>query len=210
MEITAIGPRAPEPPDEELIRRFRVAGDAAAFEALVHRYEHELFGYLHRYLHSVELAEDVFQATFLRIHLRRDGFDEARRFRPWLFAIATNQAIDALRRERRHRRAVHERGGADAPKTDLLDAIAAAGSTPAEQVGEREERQRMRKAVQRLSAVQRRAVELVYGEGLAYRDAAAVMGVPVGTVKSRLHSALVSLGRGWAGRPLKRAFALAK
>ncbi|MFM7033746.1 MAG: RNA polymerase sigma factor, partial [Planctomycetia bacterium] len=81
------------PTDEELLARFRKDDDAAAFESLVHRYERELFSYLRRYLGSTEMAEDVFQATFLQVHLKKEQFEEGRRFRPWLYTIATNQAI---------------------------------------------------------------------------------------------------------------------
>ena len=103
------------PTDEELIGRFRAGDDAAAFESLVHRYERELFSYLRRYLGSAEMAEDVFQATFLQVHLKRENFEEGRRFRPWLYTIATNQAIDAQRRNRRHRMVSldHRTGGDD-------------------------------------------------------------------------------------------------
>ena len=55
--------------DEDLLGRCRSGEDPAAFETLVHRYEHELFSYLRRYLGSAEMAEDVFQATFLQVHL---------------------------------------------------------------------------------------------------------------------------------------------
>jgi len=196
--------------DEELFSRFRNAGDLAAYEALVHRYEAPLFGYLHRYLGNAEIAEEVFQATFLRLYTRHEQFVEGRAFRPWLYAIATHKAIDAQRQERRHRRVVHEGAiccGGDG--ASLLEAVPAAGLTPAEQVGDREEGRRMQAAVESLSEVQRRAVQLVYGQGLAYSDAAAILGVPVGTVKSRLHSALASLGRIWGVAPPRRAYALA-
>lgn len=200
----------PPSSDEQLFERYRSAGDAQAFETLVHRYEHELFGYLRRYLHSAELAEEVFQATFLRVHLGRDGFAGERAFRPWLYSIATNQAIDMLRRERRHQRVVHDGAGSRGNEVSLIGTVAARGQEPDERASIREERLHVRKAVRELSEVQRRAVELIYGQGLAYREAAVMMGVPVGTVKSRLHSALLSLGRGWSGRPLKRAFALVR
>jgi RNA polymerase sigma-70 factor (ECF subfamily) len=86
--------------------------------------------------------------------------------------------------------------------------VPSAGRSPAEEVGDREEWGRMREAVRTLSGVQRRALQLIYEQGMAYREAAVVMGVPVGTVKSRLHSALLSLGRIWAVQPPKRAYAL--
>lgn len=208
MKTSAHPANPPQPSDEDLFGRFRTSGDIRAFEALVHRYEHELFGYLRRYLHSAELAEDVFQATFLRLHLSRDGFEEGRKFRPWLYSIATNQAIDILRRERRHQRAVHDGVGTAGQQCSLLGTVAARGQAPDENAGDHEERLQMRAAVRQLSDVQRRAVELVYERGLAYREAAIAMGVPVGTVKSRLHSALLSLGRIWPGRQLKRAYAV--
>lgn len=207
--MTSIREHLTDVSDEELFGRFCNADDTEAFEAIVYRYERELFGYLRRSLRSAELAEDVFQATFLRIHVSRDSFEEGRLFRPWLYSIATNQAIDALRREQRHRRARHEPASTAEGETGLLDTVAAAGGTPAEQAGLQEERRRMRKAVRRLSVMQRRVVHLVYDRGLAYREAAAVLGVPIGTVKSRLHSAIHSLGRIMTGESPKRAYAVA-
>src|SRR5208282_3642707 len=88
-------------PDEELLRRLR-RGDDAAFEMLVRRYEGELFGYLRRYLGDEILADDVFQNTFLQVYLKRHQYEEGRPVRPWLYTIATRQAIDALRRHGRH------------------------------------------------------------------------------------------------------------
>jgi RNA polymerase sigma-70 factor (ECF subfamily) len=183
--------------DEQLFRWFRERHDDQAFAALVYRYERPLFAYLRRLLHSDQLAEDVFQSTFLRIHQKRRSFDVTRRFQPWLYAVATRQAIDALRREKRHRRKAPQSAGAGVADT-TLDDMPAADATPVEQVACREERQRVRAAVGRLSAVQQRAVQLIYGEGLAYREAAGVLGVPVGTVKSRVHSAILALGGSWA------------
>ena len=197
-----------EPTDEQLFRRFRT-GDAGAYEALVHRYERPLFGYLSRYLGSAELAEDVFQATFLRVYLKGDGFQEGREFRPWLYAIATHKAIDVQRHERRHRHVEHSRCRAAVEGHSPLDTVAARGTTPDEQVGDSEEGSRMHAAVEKLSDVQRRAVQLVYEQGLAYRDAAALMGVPVGTVKSRLHSALLTLAKVWGVHLPRRALAVA-
>lgn len=184
--------------DEELFHRFRDKQDDRAFETLVYRYERPLFAYLRRLLHSDQLAEDVFQGTFLRVHTKRQSFDVARRFQPWLYAIATRQAIDTVRREKRHRPKAAPPTGTRTSADRTLDDMPASGSTPVEQVQNREEWQRVRAAVGRLSAVQQRAVQLVYGEGLAYREAAGVLGVPVGTVKSRVHSAILALGGSWA------------
>ena len=88
--------------DEELMGRYREEGRADMFTELVHRYERELYRYLARYLGDPSLAEDVFQNTFLQVHLKRGLFENGRPFRPWLYAIATHQAVDSLRKAGRH------------------------------------------------------------------------------------------------------------
>src|SRR5436190_3601432 len=100
-----VGPmqHAPSLSDEELLLGYRETGDPKLFSELVRRYERELYSYLRRYLGDAGMAEDAFQATFLQVHLKCDQFEEGRKFRPWLYTIATNQAIDAQRRNKRHR-----------------------------------------------------------------------------------------------------------
>ena len=87
--------------DEDLLTRF-CKGQTEAFGALVRRYERELYGYLRRYLGDASLAEDVFQNTFLQVYVKSGQYEPGRPVRPWLYTIATNQAIDALRRNGRH------------------------------------------------------------------------------------------------------------
>ena len=184
--------------DEELLRRCRDRGDGAAFESLVHRYERELFNYLRRYLGSAEMADDVFQATFLQVHLKREQFEDGRRFRPWLYTIATNQAIDAQRRNRRHRMVSldHRTGGEDEVGS-IVEMLAGAGRTADEQMADDEARDWVRAAVAELPEPLRGALMLVYHQGMKYREAADVLGIPVGTVKSRLHAALLRLNESW-------------
>lgn len=183
--------------DEELLGRFRRTGDQAAFETLVHRYEGDLFGYLRRYLRSAEMAEDVFQATFLQVHLKKDSFEEGRPFRPWLYAIATHQAIDAQRRNRRHRMVELDRRHGDQEGESFVTALAAREATADDEASCEETRQQVRSAVDGLTAPQRLVVELVYQRGLKYREVSRQIGIPVGTVKSRMRAALVKLGEHW-------------
>src|SRR5687768_9013823 len=89
--------------DEELLLEYRLTGDSAKFEVLVKRYERELYNYLRRFLNNQVLAEDAFQATFMQVHLKCHLFDSDRKVRPWLYTVATNQAIDIQRRNRRHK-----------------------------------------------------------------------------------------------------------
>jgi RNA polymerase sigma-70 factor (ECF subfamily) len=187
----------PEATDEELLRRFRRTGDAAAFETLVHRYEHDLFGYLRRYLRSLEMAEDVFQATFLQVHRKRDSFVDGRLFRPWLYAIATHQAIDAQRRNRRHRMVELDRRRGEDEGLTFATAVASHDATAEDQAETEEVRRQVRSAIEGLTDPQRMVVELVYDQGLKYREVATRIGIPVGTVKSRVRAALLKLGEAW-------------
>ena len=184
--------------DEKLLLEYRAATDRPAFEELVRRYEKELYGYLRHYLGDAETAEDVFQQTFLQVHLKCDQFEPERKLRPWLYAVATNQAIDFQRGNARHRMASLDRrmGGMD-------------GDEPGRWWNFRQpERDRPKKAV---AAEQRRSAGpwmncrnrrdkcmLVYFQGLKYREAADVLSIPVGTVKSRLHAAIQKLGEALA------------
>ncbi|MGI9176698.1 MAG: RNA polymerase sigma factor, partial [Pirellulales bacterium] len=191
--------------DEELLRRCRVNGDSAAFESLVQRDENELFSYLRRYLGNAEMADDVFQATFLQVHLKREQFEEGRRFRPWLYTIATNQAIDAQRRNRRHRMvSLDHRTGGEGDVGSLVEMLAGSGQTADAEMEAEEARDWVRSAVNDLPESLKGALMLVYHQGMKYREAADVLGIPVGTVKSRLHSALLKLNESWrqSGRSL--------
>lgn len=85
--------------DARLVERAR-RGDQAAFGALVRRYERKLIRVLARLVHDPELARDLAQETFWRVHNRLDRFDTARRFGPWLFRIGVNLGLDHLRRRR--------------------------------------------------------------------------------------------------------------
>jgi len=186
------------PTDEELIGRVRTGGDASAFESLVHRYERELFSYLRRYLGSAEMAEDVFQATFLQVHLKRENFEEGRRFRPWLYTIATNQAIDAQRRNRRHRMvSLDHRTGGDNDVGSLVEMLSGRDQTADQKLEDEEAKNWVRSAVEELPDPLKSALILVYHQGMKYREAADVLGIPVGTVKSRLHAALLKLNESW-------------
>jgi RNA polymerase sigma-70 factor (ECF subfamily) len=186
-----------EQTDEELLLQYRSEGDRAAFEDLVHRYETELYNYLRHYLGDAQMAEDAFQATFLQVHLKCDQFEAGRRVRPWLYTVATNQAIDAQRRNRRHRMASLDRrfggSGSDEDAGTLGGLLGNDDRSPADNFVSAEEGEYVRAAVEELPRTLHQVVVLVYYQGLKYREAAEVLGIPVGTVKSRLHAAIQKL-----------------
>jgi RNA polymerase sigma-70 factor (ECF subfamily) len=195
LSVDALGSMS----DEQLFGNYRADSDPAVFTELVSRYQRELYNYLRRFLADATLAEDVFQATFLQVHTKRDAFESGRKFRPWLYTIATNQAIDAQRRNRRHRRLSLNQPqlvGSENVGT-LIDLVAGDAADPAMSVEVGEQSAWVRDEVEALPEPLKNAVNLVYFRGLKYRDAAKIMSVPVGTVKSRLHAAIQRLGASW-------------
>jgi RNA polymerase sigma-70 factor (ECF subfamily) len=164
---------------------------------LVHRYERELYNYLRHYLGDAEMAEDTFQAAFLQVHLKCEQFEPGRRVRPWLYTVATNQAIDAQRRNRRHRMVSLDRraggGGQEDETGPLVELLSGDEPDPGKRLESDEQRRRVRSAVDRLPDSLRQVLLLVYYQGLKYREAAEVLSIPVGTVKSRLHAAIRKL-----------------
>jgi RNA polymerase sigma-70 factor, ECF subfamily len=184
-------------PDEELLVEYARKETREAFEELVHRYERPLYGHLRRYLGDSGLAEDAFQATFLAVHLRRHEFDPRRQFRPWVYRIATTRAIDLYRHNRRGSRLIldarrrgDDPGAQGRPLEDLPDARA---PSPSDRLETREDRERLKRLVDSLPARLRGVLVLIALRGLAYQQAADALGIPMGTVKSRLHEALLRL-----------------
>jgi len=184
-----------QPTDEELLSRYRDEGRTEDFEALVHRYERELYRYLARYLGDPALADDVFQNTFLQVHLKRGLYENGRPVRPWLYAIATHQAIDALRKAGRHATiSLDQRGtSTEADPSALVDLLVSATPGPLAELQGEERKAWVRESVARLPETLRQTLILAYFQDLKYREIAEILKIPVGTVKSRLHAALAKL-----------------
>lgn len=189
--------------DEELLTLFR-QGTSEAFGALVRRYEGELHGYLRRYLNDSDLAEDVFQNTFVQLYTKLYQYEAGRPVRPWLYAIATNQAIDALRRQNRHQAVqlnVEGDDENDGNVSRLLVLLENRGPGPLETLETNERKLMIRAGVEALPDFLKQVVLLAYYQGLKYKDIAGILGIPVGTVKSRLHTALCRLHEVWLTEP---------
>lgn len=188
----------PQATDEELLTRFR-RGQRDAFGDLVHRYEGELFGYLRRYLSDHDLAADVFQNTFLLVFTKAHQFEAGRAFRPWLYAIATNQAIDAMRRAGR-KQAVRLDDAVDAADNDapqFAQYLQSDDPGPLDQLEDAERRLLVRESVDRLPDFLKQVILLTFFQGLKQSEVGEALGIPVGTVKSRTHTALARLLEIW-------------
>jgi RNA polymerase sigma-70 factor (ECF subfamily) len=150
------------------------------------------------------LAEDVFQNTFLQLYLKSGQYEAGRPVRPWLYTIATHQAIDALRRNARHQVLSLEQkreDNANGEVRGLLDTLENRGPSPLDNVSDQERKERVRAGVDRLPDFLRDVVILAYYQGLKYREIADILDIPVGTVKSRLHAALNKLQEAWSESP---------
>jgi RNA polymerase sigma-70 factor (ECF subfamily) len=183
--------------DEDLFSRYRDSADPDDFNELVRRYERELFRYLSRYLGNPSLAEDVFQNTFLQVHLKRGLYEDGRPVRPWLYSIATHQAVDSLRKAGRHPTvSLDRRVGSSGSETDpgsLVELLVGDGSAPLDELQEQERREWVTHAIEKLPDALRQTLILAYYQDLKYREIAEILKIPVGTVKSRLHAALAKL-----------------
>ena len=166
------GPRVEEP--EPAVVRAAMDGDLAAFERLVRCYQAHVWRFLRHLLGDAALAEDVTQETFLRLYQRLPTFAGRSKFSTWVFRVARNAGVDALRAARRHDR--------------LLAALPPPPPGPPP-----EARVEAMAALASLSPKLREALLLVEVFGFSYREAAEVLRVPEGTVKSRVFQARVRL-----------------
>jgi RNA polymerase sigma-70 factor (ECF subfamily) len=179
--------------DEELLLRYRDQRDRAAFAVLVKRYEQPLFNYLCRYFNDTTLADDVFQMSFLQVHLKCDTYDGSRPFRPWLYTIAAHQAINLQRARKRRPTVSLDRNFVSNDNGRLASVLPNDDHNPADEAEDNEQFAELRRLVAELPPNTRSALLLVYFQGMKYREAAEELDVPVGTVKRRVHSAIERL-----------------
>lgn len=187
--------------DERLVELYR-GGDTEAFRTLVDRYRDELFHFLLRFVRRRAAADDLFQETFLQVHLSADSFDTERRFKPWLFTIAANKARDYLRRSVRQRAAPLSAtvDGPEGEGKSFIDLLEADLPMPVEDVTGQETRELVRQVVSEMPEHLREVLLLAYFQQFAYKDIAEMLKIPLGTVKSRLHAAVASFAQLWKAR----------
>ncbi|CAN5847241.1 RNA polymerase sigma factor [soil metagenome] len=185
--------------DNDLVAAYR-AGDSKALEGLMRRHHDDLIRFLHRLTGDRASAEDVFQDTFLQIHVSADTFDPSRRFKPWLFTIAANKARDLLRRNARRRTLdldspIGGRNGAGG--ATFVDLMQVRVPQPGAAVGDAERDSLVQSAVSQLPISLREVLLLAYFQKMSYSQIADTLDIPLGTVKSRLHAAVAAFARKW-------------
>jgi RNA polymerase sigma-70 factor (ECF subfamily) len=167
-----------ETEDAALIQQC-LAGDQAAFETIVRRYQRGLFNVALRMLGSYEDARDSTQNAFVKAYEHLDGFDPTQRFFNWIYRILKNECLNVLRARR--------------PSEPVSPDFPSIGG-PADSL-ESDERQRaVQAALLMLPADYREVIVLRHFTELSYEDIAITLGIPVKTVKSRLYTARRQLG----------------
>ena len=171
------------------------AGDRAAYHALLTAISPWLRAIARRYLRQEQDAEDMVQEILIVVHDIRHTYEPGRPFRPWLGTIATRRCIDSLRR--RMRRGLHEFADDQAVARHADEAEAA---TPDASLEREQHGQEVRRAIAKLPARQREAVELLRLRELSLDEAAEESGQAVGSLKVALHRAVKSLQRAMGGK----------
>ncbi|WP_420032967.1 RNA polymerase sigma factor [Streptomyces sp. cg28] len=180
--------------DAELHRRL-VYGDEAALSELYRAYGGLVRQVAVRVTRTAGAADDVAQEVFAQLWARPYAFDARRgSLRTWLGMLAHRRAVDWVRSEARHRKAA----GAD---DETLHAIPADDPGPDERVVDRERALLLHSALAELPLPQREVVHLAYFAGRTYRQAAEELGIPEGTAKTRLRTALHRLAETLADPP---------
>lgn len=178
--------------DAELMERFG-AGDDDAFRELVDRHERALLRFFHRRCFDRALAEDCVQEVFLRLVRHRGSWRPDAKFTTYLYRIAENHWIDRYR----SRQAAPETSSLATVVTDdggtLEQAIPATGHAPEEAAADRELAGKLSAAIGRLSEDQRQVFLMAETRGMKYAEIGEILGIPVGTVKSRMHAATTRL-----------------
>jgi RNA polymerase sigma-70 factor (ECF subfamily) len=184
------------PTDEELLRDY-IGGERPGFDTLVRRHTPELHQFVMRFTGDSGAAEDVVQETFLQVHNSATAFDPARRFKPWLFTIAANKARDYLRRRTRRREVPFEAqvDNEDETSRRFLDLLSGNDVLPQEDLLLDEKRQAVQRIMETMPPKLSEVLILAYYHRFAYKDIAEIIGIPLGTVKSRLHAAIVHFGQ---------------
>jgi RNA polymerase sigma-70 factor (ECF subfamily) len=184
--------------DAELLARYG-QGDEAAFREIVSRYKNSLYAFLKQFLNRQELVEDVFQETFLQLFTSRDSFDPSRPLRPWLFTIAANKAKDALRKSQRVA-AIPIGTLSDSEEMsfdDVLNTLSSDSTMPYEELEQGETSARVAQTIANMPENLREILILAYFNKFSYKQMANILSIPIGTVKSRLHTAVARFAKEW-------------
>jgi len=188
------------PVDSDLVERI-LERDAPAFEMLMARYQESLRRHLLHTVRDSDAAEDLLQEVFLRVWTRADQWNGRGPFKAWLFRIATNLALNYLRSIQRRKQQPLEMATNAYDESDdsqipswMVD-LSSLGPDEAFEHAERYEQ--LHRVIGTLPDEKREVFRMVREEEMDIREVAELLGIPAGTVKSRLHYATKHIARQW-------------
>jgi len=170
-------------------------GDPAAFRELIQLYRDQIHRLAYRMLHNQHDSEDVVQETFVRVYLNLNQYDETQKFSTWIYRIGKNLCIDLLRKKKEAHSL--DSGLDDDKERSFYDKLPSGEMGPENRVLLNELREQLRKAIDKLSDKYRTIVTLYYLNDLSLEEISSTLGLPVTTVKSRLHRGREQLRRKW-------------
>jgi RNA polymerase sigma-70 factor (ECF subfamily) len=169
-------------------------GELGAFTGLVERHQRSLINFFYHLCWDRQAAEDCAQEVFLRVYSHLDTYEPQAKFTTFLFRIARNLWIDRMRTAAVHGKPLSlESQGSGGDERALQDRVAGRSPSPVEILARREQQDALRRAIDQLSEEQKAVVILSEIQGMKYQDIGAILDVPVGTVKSRMHTAMEKL-----------------
>ena len=171
--------------DEALLKKF-VEGDAEAFEALVRRFERPLFNFILRSVRDADRSEELLQEVFLKVFRNVGSFRGQSTLKTWIYRITVNEAHNARRWFFRHRRAEVELERNPDESRNWKEIIPDRSRSPFDAAFDSEQHIMIEAALKRINPIFREAVALRDISDLAYEEIAEILGVSLGTVKSRI------------------------
>jgi RNA polymerase sigma-70 factor, ECF subfamily len=176
--------------DEQLFQRY-TDGDPDVFRVLVQRYEPRIQGFLRKRLNDEERVEDLTQDTFLRIHRARESYDPSRKFSTWIHTIANNLLKNEFRNRSRRRETTFSDLRPDSASTGAPRPVEFESklSDPERDAYRSELREAIDSAISQMDEHHRVPFVMREVDDLTYEEIAEAIGIPVGTVKSRLNRA---------------------
>tara|TARA_B100000287_G_scaffold108557_1_gene100856 strand:- start:273 stop:854 length:582 start_codon:yes stop_codon:yes gene_type:complete len=174
--------------DEELMKRFQ-NGDENAYIELVNRYRDKILNFIFNYIGDFEISEDIVQDTMIKLYQKKQYYKEIAKFSTWLYTIAKNLANTELRKKKQRKTTILSHISRDDKQFDI----------PADQPGTHQEVESeitgkiIRDAIDQLTDKFKTVILLRDIQELSYEEISSIVGVPIGTIKSRINRARLQL-----------------
>jgi len=183
--------------DEELMIKVKLDKDSSAFEQLVQRHKVPLLNFVYRFIGDNDTAQDLSQDVFVRLWANAGTYLPIAKFTTFLYTIAKNICLNALAKTKSLPQMQSLNDFVELPDGDceFMETLSVSGNSPEDELLGMEIKQRLARAMDRLSSEHRLVFILTEFDGLSYQEVANIMQCPVGTVASRKNNAIKTLRR---------------